>query len=69
MRYQGIVDTIGRTPVTRLNRLAPAHVNLHVKLEAFNPMGSVKDLPSSSTATAGRRGALQHCSAQPATRS
>ncbi|HSW33008.1 MAG TPA: cysteine synthase A [Steroidobacteraceae bacterium] len=43
MRYQGILETIGRTPVTRLNRLAPAHVNLYVKLEAFNPMGSVKD--------------------------
>ena len=40
MRYQGILDTIGRTPVTRLNRLAPEHVNLYVKLEAFNPMGS-----------------------------
>ena len=43
MRYQGILDTIGRTPVVRLNRLAPEHVNLYVKLEAFNPMGSVKD--------------------------
>jgi cysteine synthase A len=43
MRYQGILETIGRTPVTRLNRLAPEHVNLYVKLEAFNPMGSVKD--------------------------
>ena len=43
MRYQGILETIGRTPVTRLNRLAPGHVNLYVKLEAFNPMGSVKD--------------------------
>jgi len=43
MRYQGILETIGRTPVTRLNRLAPQHVNLYVKLEAFNPMGSVKD--------------------------
>ena len=43
MRYQGILDTIGRTPVTRLNRLGPAHLNLYVKLEAFNPMGSVKD--------------------------
>jgi len=43
MRYQGILETIGRTPVTRLNRLAPAQVNLYVKLEAFNPMGSVKD--------------------------
>jgi len=43
MRYQGILETIGRTPVTRLNRLAPTHANLYVKLEAFNPMGSVKD--------------------------
>jgi len=43
MRYQGILDTIGRTPVTRLNRRAPQHVSLYVKLEAFNPMGSVKD--------------------------
>ena len=43
MRYQGILETIGRTPVARLNKLAPQHVNLYVKLEAFNPMGSVKD--------------------------
>ena len=43
MRHADILGTIGRTPVVRLNRLAPAHVNLYVKLEAFNPMGSVKD--------------------------
>ena len=43
MRYEGILDTIGRTPVVRLSRLAPDHVNLYVKVEAFNPMGSVKD--------------------------
>ena len=42
-RYDSILDTIGRTPLVRLNRLAPAGVNLYVKLEAFNPMGSVKD--------------------------
>ncbi len=43
MRYQNILDTIGNTPVVRINKLAPAGVNLFVKIEAFNPMGSVKD--------------------------
>ena len=43
MRYGDILGTIGRTPAVRLNRIAPPHVNLYVKLEAFNPMGSVKD--------------------------
>ncbi len=42
-RFDGIIDTIGRTPVVRINRLGPPSVNLFVKLEAFNPMGSVKD--------------------------
>ncbi|MET0293486.1 MAG: PLP-dependent cysteine synthase family protein [Phenylobacterium sp.] len=42
-RYQNILETVGRTPVVRINRLAPAHVNLWVKVEAFNPLGSVKD--------------------------
>jgi len=42
-RYDDILETIGRTPLVRLNRLAPPGVNLYVKLEAFNPMGSVKD--------------------------
>ena len=41
--YQNIVETIGNTPVVRINRLAPAGVNLYVKIEAFNPLGSVKD--------------------------
>jgi len=41
--YNSILETIGRTPVVRLNRLAPAHVELYVKIEAFNPMASVKD--------------------------
>src|SRR5690349_11050692 len=35
--------TVGRTPVVRVNRLAPDGVNLFVKIEAFNPLGSVKD--------------------------
>ncbi len=43
MRYDNILETIGRTPVIRLNRLAPAGVNVYVKVEAFNPGGSVKD--------------------------
>ncbi|MEM8972281.1 MAG: cysteine synthase [Pseudomonadota bacterium] len=38
-----ILDTIGQTPVVRLNNLAPQGANVYVKLEAFNPMGSVKD--------------------------
>jgi len=42
-RYQNILDTIGNTPLVRLQRLAPPGVNLYVKVEAFNPMGSVKD--------------------------
>ncbi len=42
-RYANIVETIGRTPVVRINKLAPAHVQLFVKIEAFNPLGSVKD--------------------------
>lgn len=41
--YSRISDTIGNTPVVKINRLAPQGVNLYVKLESFNPMGSVKD--------------------------
>jgi cysteine synthase len=42
-RHASILDTVGDTPVVRINRLAPEGVELYVKLEAFNPMGSVKD--------------------------
>jgi cysteine synthase A len=42
-RYASILETIGDTPLVRLNKLAPAGVNVYVKMEAFNPMGSVKD--------------------------
>ena len=41
--HPSILGTIGNTPVVRIGRLAPAGVELFVKLEAFNPMGSVKD--------------------------
>ena len=43
MIHDSILGTIGDTPVVRLNRLAPKHVELYVKVEAFNPAGSVKD--------------------------
>lgn len=43
MIHDSILDTIGRTPVVRLQRLAPSHVTLFAKVEAFNPGGSVKD--------------------------
>ena len=42
-RFQNILETIGNTPVVRINRLAPSGVNLFAKIEAFNPLGSVKD--------------------------
>jgi cysteine synthase A len=41
--YDSILDTIGDTPVVKLNRIAPAHVSLYAKVESFNPAGSVKD--------------------------
>ncbi len=41
--FDNILQTVGRTPVVRLNRLAPEGVELYVKVEAFNPLGSVKD--------------------------
>jgi cysteine synthase A len=41
--HDSIVDTIGETPIVRLHRLAPAHVAMYAKVEAFNPGGSVKD--------------------------
>ena len=43
MIYDSILDTIGHTPVVKLNRIAPDHVTVYVKIEAFNPLGSVKD--------------------------
>src|ERR1700719_3564036 len=42
-KYASILETIGNTPVVRINRLAPQAVNLFVKIEASNPLGSVKD--------------------------
>jgi cysteine synthase A len=42
-RYESILGTVGNTPVVRINRMGPPGVNLWVKVEAFNPLGSVKD--------------------------
>ncbi len=59
-RIDNILGTIGHTPVVRINRLAPAHVNLFVKIESFNPMGSVKDrLALGVIEDAERRGTLR----------
>ncbi|MEL6200017.1 MAG: pyridoxal-phosphate dependent enzyme, partial [Pseudomonadota bacterium] len=43
MIYNNILETIGKTPIVRINRIAPEHVTMYVKVEAFNPMSSVKD--------------------------
>ena len=42
-RFNNILETIGNTPVIRINKLVPEGINIYVKSEAFNPMGSVKD--------------------------
>src|SRR6266852_3154858 len=42
-KFANILETVGKTPVVRINKLAPPDVNLFVKIEAFNPLGSVKD--------------------------
>lgn len=60
MFYDDITQTIGRTPVVRVNRLAPPHVTVYVKLEAANPAGSVKDrLALGIILDAERRGRLK----------
>ena len=41
--YDSILDTIGNTPIVKLQRLAPSHATIYVKVESFNPGGSVKD--------------------------
>jgi cysteine synthase A len=42
-RYENILQTVGNTPIVKINNLGPPGVNLFVKIEAFNPLGSVKD--------------------------
>jgi cysteine synthase A len=60
MIYDSILNTIGRTPIVRINRIAPAHVTMYVKCEFFNPLSSVKDrLAIAIIEDAERSGALQ----------
>jgi cysteine synthase A len=60
MIYDSILNTIGRTPIVRVNRIAPAHVTMYVKCEFFNPLSSVKDrLAIAIIEDAERSGALQ----------
>jgi len=59
-RFDNILDTIGNTPLVKLHHLAPEGVNLYVKVESFNPMGSIKDrMARAIIETAERSGALQ----------
>ena len=60
MIYNNILETIGNTPVVRINRMAPAGIDMYVKVEAFNPMASVKDrLAIGIIEDAERRGLLK----------
>lgn len=60
MIYDNILGTIGRTPIVKINRLAPAHVTMYVKCEFFNPLSSVKDrLAIAIIEDAERRGVLK----------
>jgi cysteine synthase A len=60
MIYDNILGTIGRTPVVRINRLAPAGTTMYVKCEFFNPLSSVKDrLAIAIIEDAERTGALK----------
>ncbi len=58
--YDNILETVGNTPVVRIGKLAPPHVSLYAKIEAFNPLGSVKDRLALGVIEAGEQsGALK----------
>ena len=60
MIYNNITDTVGRTPIVKLNHIAPTNQNMYVKIEAFNPGGSVKDrLAVAIIEAAEKRGTLK----------
>ena len=60
MKYDNILQTIGNTPVVKVQRCAPTHVDLYVKVESFNPLSSVKDRLAYAIITDARaRGVLQ----------
>ena len=59
-RFANILETVGNTPAVRVGKLAPAGIDLFVKIEAFNPLGSVKDrLALGVIEDAERRGVLR----------
>jgi cysteine synthase A len=59
-RFDNILDTIGNTPLVKLHHLAPEGINLYVKVESFNPMGSIKDRMARAVIEAAERsGELQ----------
>jgi cysteine synthase A len=59
-KFANILGTVGNTPVVKVGKLAPAGIELYVKIEAFNPLGSVKDrLALGIIEDAERRGALK----------
>ena len=59
-RYDSILGAVGNTPVVRVNKMGPEGINLYVKVESFNPMGSVKDrLALGIIEDAERSGALE----------
>jgi cysteine synthase A len=59
-KFASILETVGHTPAVKINKLAPANVNVYVKIEAFNPLGSVKDrLALGIIEDAERRGQLK----------
>jgi cysteine synthase A len=61
--FANILETVGNTPVVKIGKLAPPNVELYVKIEAFNPLGSVKDrLARGGVEDALRRGELGGCS-------
>ena len=60
MRHENVLGTVGNTPIVRINRLAPNGVTMYAKLEAFNPVSSVKDrLALGISLDAEQRGALK----------
>ena len=60
MIHDDILGTVGNTPIVRINKLAPKGVSMYAKLEAFNPMSSVKDrLALGIILDAEQRGALK----------
>jgi cysteine synthase len=66
MLHDDILGTVGNTPIVRINKLAPKGVTMYAKLEAFNPMSSVKDrLALGIILDAEQRGALRPGSGSP----